>query len=154
MSEWNDAIREAAEHLREEAGLCRDHRRDVTAEAFDAAADSISVLLREPEEGVTGPECDCGDPLPDVPSWVLVGSTIRCETCFRVYLVDVDDVDLDGMRTLTEVRACDVCGCTDDNCIGCIDLLGKPCEWVGPNLCSACAAADELAAGAAEEGES
>jgi hypothetical protein len=34
------------------------------------------------------------------------------------------------------LRACRVCGCTDDN--ACITAAG-PCWWVGPSLCSGCA---------------
>lgn len=25
---------------------------------------------------------------------------------------------------------CRFCGCTDDNCIGCIQAMGHPCSWV------------------------
>ena len=35
--------------------------------------------------------------------------------------------------------SCRVCGCTDDDCRGCIERTGRPCHWVEPNLCSACA---------------
>lgn len=34
---------------------------------------------------------------------------------------------------------CRVCGCTDANCLGCIEKTGSPCTWVEPDLCSACA---------------
>lgn len=37
------------------------------------------------------------------------------------------------------VRQCERCGCTDDDCRGCVERTGKPCHWVGPLLCSACA---------------
>ena len=36
------------------------------------------------------------------------------------------------------LRACSVCGCTDDDCSQCIEKTGKPCFWVADNLCSAC----------------
>ena len=36
------------------------------------------------------------------------------------------------------VRSCRVCGCTDNDCGGCIERTGRPCYWVGPDLCSAC----------------
>lgn len=36
-----------------------------------------------------------------------------------------------------EPAKCRLCGCTDDN--ACVDLLGQPCHWVEPNICSACA---------------
>ncbi len=38
------------------------------------------------------------------------------------------------------VQACRVCGCTDDDCSGCIERTGQPCHWVEPDLCSACVA--------------
>jgi ParB family chromosome partitioning protein len=36
------------------------------------------------------------------------------------------------------VRRCRVCGCSDDDCRGCIERTGKPCHWVAQDLCSAC----------------
>jgi len=38
----------------------------------------------------------------------------------------------------TQVRRCVACGCTDDDCSGCIERTGEPCHWVAANLCSAC----------------
>lgn len=38
-----------------------------------------------------------------------------------------------------KVRRCCVCGCTDDDCSGCIKKTGRPCHWVANDLCSACA---------------
>jgi hypothetical protein len=37
-----------------------------------------------------------------------------------------------------KTRRCRVCGCTDDNCIQCIEKTGKPCHWIEADLCSAC----------------
>lgn len=34
---------------------------------------------------------------------------------------------------------CRVCGCTDDDCSGCIERTGEPCHWVEADLCSVCA---------------
>lgn len=34
--------------------------------------------------------------------------------------------------------ACRVCGCTEDDCSGCIERTGMPCYWVEEDLCSAC----------------
>lgn len=38
------------------------------------------------------------------------------------------------------MRACRICGCTDDDCSGCIAATGVPCSWVPGevDLCSAC----------------
>lgn len=33
---------------------------------------------------------------------------------------------------------CRGCGCTDEDCSGCIARTGEPCSWVEPDLCSAC----------------
>lgn len=33
---------------------------------------------------------------------------------------------------------CRVCGCTDDDCSGCVARTGGRCWWVEPDLCSAC----------------
>ena len=37
------------------------------------------------------------------------------------------------------VGSCRVCGCTDEDCSGCIAKTGSPCNWVELDLCSACA---------------
>jgi len=39
---------------------------------------------------------------------------------------------------LNGVRACRKCGCTDDDCRGCVERTGSPCHWVERDLCSAC----------------
>jgi len=36
-------------------------------------------------------------------------------------------------------RRCRICGCTDADCRQCIKKTGKPCHWIEPDLCSACA---------------
>ena len=38
-----------------------------------------------------------------------------------------------------EPGVCRSCGCTDDDCSGCIARMGVPCYWVEEDLCSACA---------------
>jgi hypothetical protein len=35
-------------------------------------------------------------------------------------------------------RTCRACGCTDDDCSGCIERTGTACHWVESDLCSAC----------------
>ena len=44
-----------------------------------------------------------------------------------------------GENGETEPQKCRVCGCTDDDCSGCIERTGQPCYWAEPDLCSACA---------------
>lgn len=36
---------------------------------------------------------------------------------------------------------CRVCGCTENDCRGCLERTGEPCFWVEPDLCSACTGA-------------
>jgi hypothetical protein len=36
-------------------------------------------------------------------------------------------------------QVCFFCGCTDENCSGCVERTGLPCYWVYEDLCSACA---------------
>lgn len=43
------------------------------------------------------------------------------------------------------VATCRVCGCTDDDCRGCIERTGSPCYWVEPDLCSACLTTNDSA---------
>lgn len=44
----------------------------------------------------------------------------------------------DVSETEPQVRTCRACGCTDDNCQGCVEKTGVPCSWAEPDLCSAC----------------
>lgn len=37
-----------------------------------------------------------------------------------------------------QIRACRICGCTDDNCRQCIEKTGAACYWIEYDLCSAC----------------
>lgn len=40
---------------------------------------------------------------------------------------------------VNSLRRCRVCGCTEFNCIQCVEKTGKPCTWIEDDLCSACA---------------
>lgn len=40
---------------------------------------------------------------------------------------------------VNQVASCRVCGCTNGDCSQCVKKTGRPCHWVKPNLCSACA---------------
>ncbi len=44
--------------------------------------------------------------------------------------------------SIPDVRHCRVCGCTDRNCLGCIERTGERCYWVDEDLCSACVGAE------------
>lgn len=46
---------------------------------------------------------------------------------------------LDEEREARNYPACRVCGCTDDDCLGCFVRTGQSCCWVEADLCSACA---------------
>jgi hypothetical protein len=41
-------------------------------------------------------------------------------------------------RAAEPVQSCRVCGCTEDDCSGCIEKTSRPCYWVEKDLCSAC----------------
>ncbi len=41
-------------------------------------------------------------------------------------------------ETVTAIRACRDCGCTEEDCRDCIERTGEPCHWVEEDLCSAC----------------
>ena len=46
---------------------------------------------------------------------------------------------LDGYANLRGwIRACRLCGCTDDDCSVCVARTGEPCYWVRDGVCSAC----------------
>lgn len=45
----------------------------------------------------------------------------------------------------SRLRTCRGCGCTDDDCSGCIRRTGYPCWWVEADLCSACEPEDLVA---------
>jgi hypothetical protein len=38
-----------------------------------------------------------------------------------------------------DTMECRRCGCTNDNCAGCIARTGEACHWIEADLCSACA---------------
>lgn len=40
-------------------------------------------------------------------------------------------------------RTCRVCGCTDDDCLSCVERTGAPCSWVDEDLCSACVSSED-----------
>lgn len=42
------------------------------------------------------------------------------------------------MKAKADVRRCRICGCTDDDCSGCLGRTGVRCSWVAADLCSAC----------------
>jgi hypothetical protein len=43
-----------------------------------------------------------------------------------------------GFGLQEEPARCRVCGCTEDDCRGCIERTGQPCSWYEPDLCTAC----------------
>lgn len=40
---------------------------------------------------------------------------------------------------LVDEQACRVCGCTNEDCTECVDILGEPCDWADVDLCTRCA---------------
>lgn len=85
----------------------------------------------------SGEEVDFGDP-----EWV------ECPKCdgtgeapAPTQAQDAEEIAFDGaLRKALEPRSCRLCGCTDEDCRGCIERTGAPCSWVAEDLCSACQA--------------
>lgn len=44
---------------------------------------------------------------------------------------------MSSSKTANPGRTCRSCGCTDNDCSGCIERTGRPCFWVDADLCSA-----------------
>lgn len=63
--------------------------------------------------------------------------------CYRC-LPQVAQEDETKGQTMIE-QACRVCGCTNDDCLECWQLTGRPCYWVEEDLCSRCAKAEDEA---------
>ena len=47
---------------------------------------------------------------------------------------------------------CRLCGCSDADCRGCVEVIGRPCSWVAREICSACAPMELTPKGVAELG--
>jgi hypothetical protein len=45
---------------------------------------------------------------------------------------------MSAMKRPAPKRRCRRCGCTDEDCSGCIQRTGRPCYWIDVDLCSAC----------------
>ena len=50
------------------------------------------------------------------------------------------------LERLEPEATCRNCGCTGEDCSGCVERTGEPCYWVEADLCSACAAPAAVAA--------
>lgn len=48
------------------------------------------------------------------------------------------EVEVGRIVIIEPAARCKDCGCTEDDCAGCIARTGKPCHWVEPDVCSAC----------------
>lgn len=51
------------------------------------------------------------------------------------------------VRSITSLRKCRVCGCTESDCRQCIAVTGVACHWVEVDLCSRCRAEEVLVHG-------
>lgn len=60
-----------------------------------------------------------------------------------VELRELIQIRIDPLTPAADVHKCRVCGCTDDDCRGCIERTGEPCHWVERTLCSACSSQAE-----------
>ncbi len=71
-------------------------------------------------------------------AWRLQDIEVYLEYLFVACLLGTPDETVDVLWCETTVRRCSVCGCTQDDCSGCIEKTGEPCHWVEADLCSAC----------------
>jgi hypothetical protein len=72
------------------------------------------------------------------------------EDCERVQRVELEREEFWQAIEDLGAPSCRVCGCTDDDCSGCIARTGRPCAWVPGEdaLCTACVpAADQTSEG-------
>ena len=65
-----------------------------------------------------------------------------CDVCVTVRTV-IDTVVTWPIKPKGPKVSCRICGCTDDDCSGCVERTGVPCHWVEYDLCSACASSGE-----------
>lgn len=86
---------------------------------------------------------------PGTPVWEGRDNTLEADIeaamCFGkspiVHLKDLGyETDVRSFEVeVIENNVCRECGCTDDDCSGCIERTGEPCSWIEEDLCSACA---------------
>jgi hypothetical protein len=87
----------------------------------------------------------------DVRSITQMEGAAFCQVLTSAQSQRVNVLRLSTHRTLSEAllemvrltkaqpqQACRVCGCTEDDCSGCVERTGERCFWVAPDLCSAC----------------
>lgn len=66
---------------------------------------------------------------------IVEGETVRITLTGEQAALLRDNTPL---RVSIGVRTCRECGCTEDDCSGCIERTGVRCSWVEQDLCSAC----------------
>lgn len=84
----------------------------------------------------------------DLPKGLRLGHDLDSITEYRWIRHDHFDSGHDAVsaehageaETHRDVRSCRGCGCTDDDCSGCIERTGFACVWIADDLCSSCAA--------------
>lgn len=65
------------------------------------------------------------------------GHLTRASADLAIRIRELDDAPCLGQLDRL-AWICRECGCTDEDCSGCIERTGRRCYWVAPNLCSAC----------------
>lgn len=99
-----------------------DHEHAITDEDLDEAAFLLEHLTDE-ESVIT---VDDGDD----ERWRAIAKSLRAAAAAARtgLLVTIEPT----------TEQCRSCGCTNDDCSGCVERTGGPCWWVAPYLCSAC----------------
>lgn len=69
----------------------------------------------------------------------------ECFICSRMIEEEhgCKEVSINNDWEAERIRACRVCGCTDNDCTQCVERTGHPCRWVEEDLCSACVGREE-----------
>lgn len=71
--------------------------------------------------------------------WASIPVGVEYDECVIVARIP-EHTTLPVPESSDSTRSCRVCGCTDDDCSGCIARTGQPCGWVAgeADLCTAC----------------
>lgn len=71
--------------------------------------------------------------------WLIMNSNHMQARLNGIGLGYMQSPQMIDQQQKTGLQKCRLCGCTNDNCSGCIHRTGEPCHWVDEDLCSACA---------------
>lgn len=123
---YRDWVRETAAKLCDQAGVAR-----VTAHGLRGMCSTLAIASGQASHAVAAM---LGHASPSVTEQSYMAPGTKEARGQRELLARLNE-----SAAPPAARRCRVCGCTDDDCSQCIAKTGKPCRWVAPDLCSACA---------------